>query len=167
MNRDREPVKIIADIISHELDLPAERIFIYNDGRELPKDDNLYIVLSVMSRPPFGVKSSYRESNNGLVEVQTLNVKETIIASAVSKNTDARTRAYEVQMAVNSVFSEQLQELYGCHISMIAPVRDMSFLENTARLNRFDTEITVLCAYEKVQDIDYFNTIRLNSRFEQ
>lgn len=164
---NREPVKVIADIISHEMDLPNDRIFIYNDGRELPKDDGLYIVLSVMSRPPFGVKSSYKETEDGLVEVQTLNVKETIIASAVSKNTDARTRAYEVQMAINSVFSEQKQEEYGCHISMIAPVRDMSFLENTARLNRFDTEITLLAAYEKVKDIDYFNTIQVTSKFEQ
>lgn len=164
---NREPVKVIADIISHEMNLSDDRIFIYNDGRELPKDDGLYIVLSVMSRPPFGVKSSYKETEDGLVEVQTLNVKETIIASAVSKNTDARTRAYEVQMAINSVFSEQKQEEYGCHISMIAPVRDMSFLENTARLNRFDTEITLLAAYEKVKDIDYFNTIRITSNFEQ
>ena len=164
---NREPVKVIADIISHEMDLPNDRIFIYNDGRELPKDDGLYIVLSVMSRPPFGAKSSYKETEDGLVEVQTLNVKETIIASAVSKNTDARTRAYEVQMAVNSVFSEQKQEEYGCHISMIAPVRDMSFLENTARLNRFDTEITLLAAYEKVKDIDYFDTYSITSKFEQ
>ena len=164
---NREPVKIIADIISHEMNISPDRIFIYNDGRELPKDDNLYIVLSVMSRPPFGVKSSWKETETGLVEVQTLNVQETIIASAVSKNTDARTRAYEVQMAVNSVFSEKQQELYGCHISMIAPVRDMSFLENTARLNRFDTEITVLAAYQKIKDIDYFNTIQISSKFEQ
>lgn len=163
----REPVKIIADIISHEMKLPADRIFIYNDGRELPKDDGLYIVLYVTSRPPYGAKTEYRGSDENLVEIQTLNVKEVIVASAVSKNTEARTRAYEVQMAVNSMFSQQEQEKYACHISRIAPVRDFSFLEQTSRLNRFDTEITVLTVYEKTQPVDYYDTFSGTAYFEQ
>jgi hypothetical protein len=162
----REPVKIIADILSHEMNLPPERIFIYNDGRVLPNDDGLYIVLYVNSRPPYGARTYYKGEPSNLIEVQTLNVKETIIASAVSKNTDARTRSYEVQMAINSTFAQQKQEEFGCHISMIAPVRDMSFLEETARLNRFDTEITILTVYEKETPVDYFDSVDTESSFQ-
>ena len=164
---NREPVKIIADILAHEMNLSPNRIFIYNDGRQLPKDDKIYIVLNVLSRPPYGAKTEYKTINGGLSEVQTLNVRETIIASAISKNTEARTRSYEVQMAINSTFAQQEQEKYGCHISRIAPVRDMSFLEETARLNRFDTEITVLTVYEKAQSVDYYDSFKSKTEFEQ
>lgn len=162
----REPVKIIADIISHEMNLPPERIFIYNDGRTLPKDNDLYIVLYVNRTPPYGSKTEYVETEAGLVEVQTLNFQQTIMASAVSKSTEARQRAYEVQMAVNSTYAQQMQEKYGCHISRIAPVQDLSFLETTSRLNRFDTTIIVLSAIEKRQVVDYYDQFPYESQYE-
>ena len=43
----REPIKVIADLLSNELELDSSRIFIYNDGRPLPKDKGLYIVISI------------------------------------------------------------------------------------------------------------------------
>lgn len=164
---NREPVKIIADILSREMNIPEERIFIYNDGRPLPKDEEIYIVLYVTSRPPYGAKTSYKDNDGILEEVQTLNVRENIIASIVSKDTTARTRSYEVLMALSSTYAQQVQEKYGCHISMIAPVRDMSFLEETARLNRFDTEVTILTVYEKVKPVDYYDSFKSQETYEQ
>lgn len=163
----REPVKIIADILSHQMNLDPSRIFIYNDGRTLPKDDGLYIVLYVHRTPPYGSKTEYKETAEGLIEVQSLNFQQTIIASAVSKSTEARQRAYEVQMAVNSTYSQQMQEKYGCHISRIAPVQDLSFLETTSRLNRFDTTVVVLAAVEKETVVDYYDQFPYESQYEQ
>lgn len=167
MSEYREPVKIIADIISHELGLDESRIFIYNDGRPLPKDKNLYIVLYVRETPPYGSKTEYKEIDGVFTEVQTLNFQQTVTASIISKDTSARTRFYEVQMAMNSTYSIQQQEKYGCHISRIADVVDLSFLEQTERLNRFDTTIRLLYAVEKKQQVDYYDTFVHENNFEQ
>ena len=34
----REPIKVLADLLVKELPISSDRIFIYNDGRPLPKD---------------------------------------------------------------------------------------------------------------------------------
>lgn len=164
---DKEPIKVVADIISNQLNLSPERIFIYNDGRELPTDDGLYIVLSITSRPPFGIKSEYKEVDGVLTQVISMNVAERIVASIISKNADARKRAYEVQMAMSSYYSENQQQINGFHIGKISTVTNNSSLEGTSRLNRFDCEINILTAYEKVESVDYYDKFSHSETFEE
>ena len=163
---NKEPVLVIADILSHELQLGQDRIFIYNDGRQLPKDSGLYIVLLIDSRPPYGTKTEYKEVNGVYCNVQSMNVAEKVTAQIVSKDTTARKRAYEVQMAMSSNYAIQQMEKYGFHISRIANVMDASFVEATTRMNRFDCEINILTAYEKVSSVDYYDTFNTEERFQ-
>ena len=163
---DKEPIKVIADIISNQLGLPPERIFIYNDGRELPVDEELYIVLSITSRPPYGVKSEYKEIDGVLSQVMTMNVAERIVASIISKNADARKRAYEVQMAMSSYYAENQQQMNGFHIGKMSTVTNNSELEGTSQLNRFDCEINILTTYEKVAPVDYYDSFSHTETFE-
>lgn len=163
---NREPVKVIADIIAHELQLTRDRIFIYNDGRELPKDSGLYIVLLIESRPPFAAKTEYKEVDGVYTNVQTMNVAEKITAQIVSKDTTARKRAYEVQMSMSSDYAIKQMERQGFHISRIANVRDASFVEATSRLNRFDCEINLLVAYQKIHEVDYYDTFDTDEHFQ-
>lgn len=162
----QEPIKIIADIISHEMNLSPERIFIFNDGRELPIDDGLYVVLNITSRPPFGIKSEYKTVDGVFTQVTSMNVAERIIASVVSKNTEARKRAYEVQLAMSSYYSENQQQMNGFHIGKISSVTNNSALEGTSRLNRFDCEINVITAYEKVAPVNYYDAFSHTEEFE-
>lgn len=161
-----ETIKVVADILAHFMNLTQERIFIYNDGRELPKDNGLYLVLSIQSRKPYGTRSQQKNINGVFREVLTTNVAERLICSICSKNSDARTRSFEVQMAMTSDYAQQMMDLYGFHISQIADVQDRSFLEQTARLNRFDCEINCLTAYEKIQGIDYYDQFPINTVFQ-
>lgn len=163
---EKEPIKVIADIISHQMNLSPERIFIFNDGRELPVDDGLYVVLSITSRPPFGIKSEYKTVDGVLTNVTSMNVAERIIASVISKNTDARKRACEVQLAMSSYYAENQQQINGFHIGKIAPVTNNSGLEGTARLNRFDCEINIITAYEKADSVDYYDAFTHTEEFE-
>lgn len=163
---NREPLKVIADIISHEMGITQDRIFIYNDGRELPKDKDLYIVLSIRARPPYGVKTEYKEINGEYFNIQSMNVAENLIVQVVSKDHSARLRCYEVQMAMSSDFAIKQMELHGFHISQISRVFDASFLESTARLNRYDCHINILTAYEKVTPVEYFEVFDSEATFE-
>lgn len=154
---DREPIKVIADIICHKLNLPTNRVFLFNSINELPKDDGLYVVLQQTEFPPFGVKTEYKEIRGTYTEVQSYMTKCMITVSLVSKNTEARTRRYEANLALNSTYSQQMQEKYGFHIAKCSPVANRSFLEASSRLYRFDTEVTVITAYTKADTVDYYN----------
>ena len=154
----KEAAKLIRDILIKEMELDNSRIWIYNSDAILPTDDELFIVLQIKSRPPYSNNVKYEETTNGLNEIQTMTVAEVIQIDICSKNTEARERAYEVQMAMRSTFAIQTQEANQFSISRIAPVQDISFLEATSRLNRYSCEVRVISAYTKTKNVDYYDT---------
>lgn len=157
---------IIKIILDKQMNMPAGRVFAYNGSQDLPKDRNLFIILSLAEQTPYSNNVRYKSTNDGLVEIQTQNIAEDIIISCCSVSTEARDRAKEVNWALKSYFSQYQQEKFKIHISQINPVRDKSFLEETAMLNRFDIEIRVIRAYEKQTLIDYYDKFPITSEFE-
>ena len=153
---NREPVKAIADILANQLKISSDRIFLMNSLRELPKDDGVFIVLQEITFPPFGLKKEYKTIKGVYTEVQSYMTKQVVTISILSKNTDARQRKYDVNLALNSTYSQQIQEKYGFHISSVNPVANRSFLEETSRLYRYDTEATVITAYSNQAAVDYY-----------
>ena len=148
---------IIKDILDTQMNMPVNRVWAYNADVDLPKDGNLFIVLRMVYRNPISNNIRYVPSDDGLQEVQTMNVSEDLIISLLSKTTEARDRAYEVQMALGSTYSIQQQEANSLHISRIGEVFDASFLEATSRLNRFDVRCRVLRSYDKINNVDYYD----------
>lgn len=168
---NKEPLVVVGEILQHELGLTPNRIFLYNSTRELPKDGELYLVLEIQGRPPYAVKHEYKTLTINNVqkycEVTTMNVQETIFVSCVSKDNSARLRAYEVQLSMNSDYAIQQMFKYGFHISQISGVNDASALEASSRLNRYDCQITLLTAYEKVNPVEYYDTFEeVETKFE-
>lgn len=153
---NREPIKVIADILSNQLNINASRIFLMNSLRELPKDEGAFIVIQETTFPPFGLKKEYKMEKNVYTEVQSYMTKQVVTISLLSKNTEARLQKYDVNLALNSTYSQQMQEKYKFHISAVNPVANRSFLEDTARLYRYDTEATVITAYSKQNAVDYY-----------
>lgn len=153
---------VIKKILVNEMEVPAKRVWAYNADIDIPQDGNLFIVLSYAEKTPYSNNTRYVPSENGLNEVQTMNVAEDVIISLLSKNTDARDKSHEVLLALNSTYSQNLQVKNRLHISRIGQVLDNSFLEATARLNRFDVHCRVLTAYDKIKEVDYYDTYGLN-----
>lgn len=160
-----EPISIIRNIIIKEMDLKPDRIWIYNADAPLPKDSGLFCILSLNAQNPFSNNVKYEDSfeDDTLNEVQTMNVQADITVSLLSKDDSARSRAYEVQMALGSTYSQQMQEKNKMHISRIGNVVDASFLEATSRLNRFDVDCVALYAYKKVKPVDYYDKFPIDS----
>lgn len=157
---------ILKQILDNYMDMPEGRVWAYNVNQNLPKDENLFIVLYYRQRTPTSNRSRYESTSDGLNEVQSMNVMEDIIISCVSQNNEARERAHEVHLAMNSTLSRQLQVRNKMHISTTGPVYDASFLEATSRLNRFDCHIRVFRAYEKISSVDYYDKFRLQAWVE-
>lgn len=160
-----EPISIIRNIIMTEMELNPKRIWIYNADAPLPKDSGLFCILSLNAQNPFSNNLKYEGNieNNTLNEVQEMNIQADITISLLSKDESARTRAYEVQMALGSTYSQQMQEKNRMHISRIGNVVDASFLEATSRLNRFDVDCVALYTYKKVKPVDYYDKFPIDS----
>lgn len=148
---------IIKQILDKELNLPTGRCFAYNSEIDLPKDNDIFICLYYAGKSPYSNKSVTKNTEAGFVEIQTMNVREDIEIAICSRNIQARERCHEVLMALRSNYSQQIQEKNSLHISNISEIFDNSFLESTARLNRFDTRISVMRAYEKINNIEYYD----------
>lgn len=157
---------ILKQIIDRFLKMPPGRVFAYNGTQDLPQDNELFIVLSFMQRNPYANNSRQVPTETGMKEILTVNVAEDILISLMSRNTSARDRVQEVSMALKNYLSQYYQEKNRIHISTTGEVQDSSFLEATARLNRFDVTCRVIRAYEKVIDIDYYDKFPNTSKFE-
>lgn len=148
---------IIKQIICNEMNIPKKRVWAYNANVDLPQDTGLFIVLSYGERRPISNTIKYRPTKDGIQEIQSMNVCEDVIVSLLSQSTDARDRAHEVHMSINSTFSRNLQAKEHIHISILGDVWDASFLEATSRINRFDAKVRVFKSYDKVKSVDYYD----------
>lgn len=158
---------IIKQILDSEMEMPKNRVWAYNADMELPKDNKLFIILFLASQNPISNTSKFVSTSDGMEQRQSMNVIEEIIISCVSKSTEARDRAHEVHMAMNSFFSKKLQAKNKIHISIMGDVYDASFLEATSRLNRFDCRIRVFKSYDKIKSLDdYYDKFPNSAEFE-
>lgn len=160
-----EPIKVLADLLVKELPISSDRIFIYNDGRPLPKDSGLYIVLSINGTEVFRNTSKTKDDTN-FTEVQDQNFKQDIIVSVISRDSSARMMANNVVMALSSIYSQQLQERYACHIARISNITDASFLEKTDMLTRMDVLVHILSWKQLTKTVDYYEVKDVESIFE-
>lgn len=157
---------IIKDIIDTQLQMPANRVWAYNPDVDLPKDNDLFIILFLKEQKPIANTSKYVSTTTGMVEKQSINIKEEITISLVSRSTQARDKVPDVFMALNSFYSQHKQAQNKLHISILGDAYDASFLEATSMLNRFDIRIRVLKAYDKINNIDYYDKFPNTSKFE-
>lgn len=149
---------VIKNIIVKEMNVNAKRVWAYNADIDTPQDGKLFIVISYAEKTPYSNNTKYVATDDGLNEVQTMNVAEDIIISLLSKTTEARDRSHEVLMALSSTYAQNMQIKNRLHISRIGQVLDNSFLEATARLNRFDIHCRVLAAYDKIKEVDFYDS---------
>lgn len=157
---------LIKNIIDIEMEMPQGRVWAYNGDQNLPQDNNLFIVLSYMSRTPYSNTSRYESDENGLKENQSISMTEDILISVVSRSVEARERCYEIAMALRSQYSQQIQSKFHFHLSYIGDCVDASFLEASARLNRFDIRCTVFRGYTKSKYVDFYDKFPNTAKFE-
>ena len=86
-------------------------------------------------------------------------MRETLSIDILSANSEARTRKEEIAMALNSTYSQQQQELYSIKISNLPnSFIDLSGVEASRRLNRYNISFNVFSWRTKEKSIDYFDT---------
>lgn len=153
---NRAPIDCIRDILVHEFsDMDEERINIYNEKFKIPPKDGAFITIEYKGSPKIISSRNYME---GTDEVQELNTSESFVVGIFSKNLEALQQKEKVVMALNSIFSVQTQEKYSFKIYREMKIEDLSFLEASAMLRRFDITFTVNAWYKETKAAEYFET---------
>lgn len=157
MNDKLGPIQYLRDILIEEMDLDDDRVLVYNQKINLPTDDGLFVVVEFKHAKPFSARSSWT-TDNPPQEVQEVNMQEFYTIGVFSRSLEALQRKHEVYMAFASQYSQQVQEEQSFKISRCLPFQDLSPLEETALLYRFDIEVVVLAWYEKKKTLDYYDS---------
>lgn len=144
----------------HEMELCSERILIYNQKWNLPNKFDIFISLGILTSKPFANRTVYEDRDEqGFYEVQSLNLMETISVDIFSYNNTARTRKEEVIMAMSSTFSQQKQSEHSFKIGLIPTnFTNVSSVEASKSLNRYNISIPVLSWRKKEKKVEYFDS---------
>ena len=150
---------ILCDIISNFMGLDPARVVVYAQNFKAPKDQNIYIVVALSSTRPIGVVNKFDPDNNK--EILSASLSETYNIEITSKNTDAKTRRYEPNMAIISDYSEQKQELNQIKLFRSNTNLDLSAIEGTSSLHRYRIPVIINSVKIKENDIipfEHFQT---------
>lgn len=154
--------QIICNIIQQYLDLSDEQIWIYNQRRKIPPTEGLFIVVGLMSTVPYGNNLRFLVgSGSGLEQEISQMMQETLSINMFSYDLSAIERMPEVMGAMQSVYSEQIQEKYAMQIGVVPTnISDTSFVEASAILYRQTLTLRVLRAYSKISQAEYFDDFK-------
>ena len=159
-------IDYLVDVIRYNLNLNKDRVNVYNAKFNIPSDPYLFIGVEYKMTKSYASKSEVVETNNGMDEHQGLNTQEHYSIILFSRNTDALTRKEEVVQALGSVYAQQQGDTYGFKIARIAPILDVSNLDGSAILYRFDISVIMLCRYEKIIPIAWYGTFPMQVTVE-
>ena len=175
MNKEIE--KILVNIITHELDLPANYgttsngdvipcVVIANQNIKLFNTDKLQITVKTLGTTDYSnrneTKTVITTDSQGnqieqFIEYQYLNQKRMMQIDVYSRNNDARQRFWEVITALKSIYAEQQQDIYNFKIGTITNSRNLSGIDGSSDINRFAITFNVLVHYSKSRVIDYYD----------
>lgn len=158
----------IWDIIHHEMsDVDQDRITIFNQQWKIPKDDGLYILISSKGSKVFANRTGFKIISSVPTEVNCINSQEIIAVEIMSRNQDAINRKEEILMALNSLYSQQVQEAKSFRIFRLGNIEQLSDLEGSAMLNRYEISVTVHAWFEKSKTASYYETFKTRVKTEE
>lgn len=144
------PEQIVVDILTREMALPTNTIWIRDQNRKIPNDTGLYVIVGMVDTPVV-LSNTVRMIEVGDVqkEVAVVQTRENIQIDILSRSNSAILRRYEVLTALKSIYAMQQQELYEFKLAR-SPISfvNSSDAEGGSTLNRFSITISALVWYK-------------------
>ena len=150
----------IRDIIVKEMKLDPERVNIFNQAWKIPTYEGLFILVDSKGSPKTIANRSAQSNIYGVgySEVQSVNTQEIISINIMSRDNEAVLRKEEILMAINSIYAQQVQEENSFRIANISPITNLSDLEGSAVLTRFEVSLVVFSWFYKTKTVDYYDS---------
>ena len=154
-----EPIKAICKILQKQLQLSDNQIWIYNQKRDIPNDFGIYYVVQYNGQRIIGNIRREIATDAGLMEYQSVHSLAVFSVDVFSRDPRARDARDQAIMALNSTYSQQVQEANGFQIARNSfQVTNTSEVEGVAELNRYSISFNVTYMTESSNSIDYFDT---------
>ena len=154
-----EPIKYICNILQTQLALTDEQIWIYNQKRDIPNDFGIYFIVSYIGQKIIGNTRREVVTNDGLKEYQSLHNLANFHLDVLSRDPRARDMRDKAIMALNSTYSQQVQEAHGFQIARNSfQVTNTSEVEGVAELSRYSISFNVTYMSESSNSIAYYDT---------
>ena len=134
------------------MNMPANSVWLRDLNRTIPNDNGLYIVTGLTSARTLSNTVEMKLIDSVESQVSTVQQLETIQIDIISNSINAMTRSHEVIMAMQSFYSQQVQEKYNFKIFRIPMLfTDTSAAEGGGILKRYTISIYCLVWYRKVK----------------
>ena len=156
---DPDTMALLADLLRSEMGFPTDpkdpRVVIYNTNWDVPNTSHLYVVLGVLSDDEFGGGLSYvNDPVTGVLNSQqVLERNTTYTVDLVSVTDEARRRRQEVFFSLQGDAAERLSGTYSFRIFRPTPFIDLSQIEASRRLNRWQTQFQVYQGFAQTKAV--------------
>lgn len=152
---------LIAGLLRSFMNLSTMQVVVYNQKWKIPADDRLFItVSSVGPVKQYGATVDLHDNADGsaLQEDVAIASREMLAVDIYSKSQEAANRKEEIMMALASTAAQQLCEQWALKIARIPMTFvDLSSVEGTARLNRYQVTFAVLRTRTKTSLVQFYN----------
>lgn len=144
--------QIIVDVIANQMGLANDRVWIREQNKVIPNDNNLYVVVGMVDAKPLGTSNDIVYTpipdtdpvEYDAKEVQRVLSQEFIQIDIASRNKDAVLRRWEIIAALHSIYCQQKQEEQGFKVFRIPRAfNETGGAEGGSLINRFT--IVVCC----------------------
>lgn len=138
---------LIAGLIRDELGLPQNppQVVTYNSNLEVPANTRIYVVVGYLVKDNYGEGSGYANSPDGteLLNNQQVASANIVTVDAFSVSGEAWDRLNEITMALTGDSAERLAEQNSLQIYRPTDWSDLSAVEASRRLNRYQCQFAV------------------------
>lgn len=151
------PLLLFCEIIQKCMGLAAGRVYLWDQKIKEPKDQDIYVVVSVVSDRPFGSKSVLDKDGN---QVQVVNQNSLIDVSIKSMGPGALYRKEEILMALASFYSQAQQERNSFRIGKLPSggrFVNLSTPDGAAIPYQFNISVQMQYGLIKSGQTDYFD----------
>ena len=148
----------VVDIIRSELGLDQQHIWIRSQNKKIPPNaDELFVVVGVVDYLPISSKSYYDHTKDQ--ERQVVYGRAMVQVDIFSRSIEARVRRAEILMALNSFYSQEIQNKYQFRIfELPSSFVNNSDLEGGSDINRFTIRFYSMCSEIKIKTTAYYDT---------
>lgn len=152
------PLLLVCDILQNQMNLQQGRVFLWDQKIFLPKDNDIYIVVGIVSSRPFGNTNRFDGATH--TTIQSINMLDLISLDIISRGPAARDRKADMLIALNSNYAESQQELNSFFIGKLpsgSQFINLSDVDGSAIPYRFRIQVALQYFVTKVQSVSYYN----------
>lgn len=153
-------LELLCDIIQTEMGLSQGRVFLWDQKIFQPKDQGLFIPISVLPCKPFGNSTQYvgGVSPPSMRAIQSVNMMAMVDIQIISRGPEARDRKEEIILALKSFYAQRQQELNSFNIGGLSTAFvNLSQIDGDAIPYRFNISVMVQYFITKTKQVPYFS----------